>query len=83
MPSRAFIVALVGIIIAWVGLYGRMYMKVRVLRTRDLLRRVPKLISKYRQLIREEGAPAWPLIVCIWCLPGGAMIALGAVLWIK
>ena len=34
----------------------------------------------YRRLMKEENAPAWPLILTVICLPVGVLIAFAAVL---
>jgi hypothetical protein len=77
------IILLVGIIVCWMGMYGYMSMKFRVLRRRDYLRLVPDVIPRYRRLIKEEGSPPWPLIIIVVCLPLGVIIAFSAMLWIR
>jgi hypothetical protein len=58
-------------------------MKTRVLGSRDSLRRVPDLIQRYRKLIKEEGAPRWPLVISILCLPLSVVIVFSAILWVR
>lgn len=82
--NHTIAIALLGIIVGWVGMFGGwINMKKRVLRSRDSLRRVPDLIPRYRRLIKDEGAPRWPLIVSLVCLPLSVVIVFSAILWVR
>lgn len=84
MISHTLTVALLGIVVGWIGMVGGwINMKSRVLGSRDLLRRVPDLIPRYRRLIKEEGAPQWPLIISVVCLPLSVIIVFSAILWVR
>lgn len=81
MQTIIGIVAFSGVAIFWLGTYGRMQMKFRVLGVRDYIQVVPGLTLKYQQLIRDEKAPKWPLILWWWCIPLGVAVWISPVLW--
>ncbi len=37
--------------------------------------------KRYKRLMKEKGAPAWPLIVTVTLMPLGVVIGFGAILW--
>jgi hypothetical protein len=79
MPGRVFFFALFGLAVFWIGVYGGTYMNIRIQGIQNMLRPLPQITSKYRRLIREEDAPAWPLIVTYFCLPLGIVIIFAAI----
>jgi hypothetical protein len=83
MLNATYIVSLLGAVIFGVGLSGINSMNIRIQGRMNMFKLLPDLKSKYRRLIREEGAPMWPLIVGIWCMPLGAMISFAAILLIR
>jgi hypothetical protein len=77
------IILVLGIIVCWIGMFGYMSMKFRVLGSRNFLRIVPNVIPRYLRLAKEEGVPLWPLVISIVCLPLGVIIAFCAILWVR
>jgi hypothetical protein len=77
------IVLILGLFVGWIGMFGYMSMKFRVLRRRDFLRIVPDVMPRYRRLIKEQGAPLWPLVVSIVCIPLCPAIMFSAIMWVR
>jgi hypothetical protein len=79
--SLLFIVAL-GFIVFCIGGLARTYMNLS-LNKRSLpgeqKRRSTEL--RYKRLMKEHDAPAWPLFVAITCMPLGIVIIFFAIAW--
>jgi hypothetical protein len=83
MLNLTYVCAVFGIGIFGFGVYGMTYMNFRVQGINNFLRPLSDLRAKYRRLVKEGGAPAWPLIVSAVCMPVGILIAFAAVLFSK
>jgi hypothetical protein len=79
--SLPFIVVL-GFVVFCIGGLARTYMNIS-LSKRSLSggqkRRSTEL--RYKSLMREHNAPAWPLFVAITCMPLGIVIIFFAIAW--
>jgi hypothetical protein len=71
-----------GFVVACIGMLARIYMDFSV-KDGDILSRPTgrNTEMEYERLMKEQGAPSWPLYVALTCIPLGIAIVFGAILW--
>ena len=73
-----------GFIVSCIGVAARVYMDFSVNGWRaayDLKRGSTELT--YWRLVKQKGAPAWPLIINVTSIPLGILIVFGSIVWIN
>jgi hypothetical protein len=83
MLDLTYTLCLLGAGIFLIGVYGHTTMNIRVQGRINMLRPLPNLTQRYRLLVKEEGAPLWPLILGTLCMPVGAIVAFGAMFLVR
>lgn len=81
MPLRFELMLIVGFVLVLTGTATRTYMNIVIDRSPlagNTFTRSTEL--RYRRLVREQGAPLWPLAVTVACVPLGIVIAFAAVI---
>jgi hypothetical protein len=80
MSNRFVLMLASGLIIFVIGALSRTYMNILI--SQSPLSDGPKTSStelRYRRLIKEKGARAWPLLVTVLCVPLGMLLAFAAI----
>ena len=74
MLNASTVGALIGVGIFGLGVHGLRHMQSRINGGWSRVRIIPDFFRKYRDLILE-GAPRWPIVLCLVCCPLGIIIA--------
>jgi hypothetical protein len=70
-----------GIVLFAIGVLTRTYMNVVIGRSPLSGSDARSTELRYKRLIKEKGAPVWPLAVTVVLLPLGILIAFAAIIW--
>jgi hypothetical protein len=71
----------IGFITFCIGGLARTYMNITLDGWSSFVRSKGNTEKRYKQLMKEKGAPAWPLIVTVILMPLGIVIAFAAIGW--
>jgi hypothetical protein len=79
MFNVTFIGPYLGLGIFGAGVYAQRYMHARIVGRSHPLQIVRDFTGKYRDLIREDKAPLWPLVLFRTCIPLGIVLVFASI----
>jgi hypothetical protein len=71
----------IGFVIFCLGGLARTYMNISLDGWKSFVRSKELTEQRYRRLMKEQGAPAWPLIATVTFMPLGVVLVFGAIVW--
>jgi hypothetical protein len=82
MPNILPWLLAIGFIIFTVGAAARIYMDLRLRgSSRVGMSRGGLTERNYRQLMKDQDVPRWPLVLSLSCIPLGVVLVFGAIIW--
>ena len=79
MSSHTAAILVLGMALFAVGALARTYMNILISRSTHSRSRTRSTERRYKQLVRDQGARLWPLIVTVTLIPLGILLAFAAV----
>ena len=81
MSDRFVLMLAFGVVLFGVGALARTYMNIRIGQAPSDGSTTRSTEIKYMRLVRNKGAPIWPLIIAVVFIPLGIVATFTAIIW--